>query len=160
MTSAALSVGRYFEDLPIGTKFTLSGRTIFDADITAFINCTGLHEQMFTNILIVREMFGRDTRIAPGALVYLMAESLHVAMYQGTALAFLHMTLDMKKAAFAGDTITVFSEVIEARKSKSRPDAGILRTRCKVTDQEGETLLIYEPLRLIRRKNIDEAADL
>ena len=40
---------------------------------------------------------------------------------QGTGLAFLGMQLDIKGPTFAGDTIHVECEVIEARRSESRP---------------------------------------
>lgn len=36
-----VGIGRYFEDLPVGTKFKTFGRTITETDIVNFVNCTG-----------------------------------------------------------------------------------------------------------------------
>jgi acyl dehydratase len=39
-----------------------------------------------------------------------------------------------------GDTLTVVSEVIEVRPSKSKPDIGIARVRHVTTNQDGEVV--------------------
>lgn len=41
--------GCYFEDLPVGAKFKTTGRTITEADMIAFCNCTGLTSELFVN---------------------------------------------------------------------------------------------------------------
>ena len=57
--------------------------------------------------------------MAPGSLVFCIAEGLLTqSTMQGTGLAFLNMTLDIKGPTFAGDTIHVECEVIESRPSK------------------------------------------
>ena len=35
-------LGCYFEDLPVGRKMVTMGRTLTEADMVAFCNCTGL----------------------------------------------------------------------------------------------------------------------
>ena len=45
-----VGLGFYFEDLPVGRQFKTIGRTITDADITNFINATGIVESMFTDL--------------------------------------------------------------------------------------------------------------
>jgi len=44
-----LGLGLYFEDLPVGRQFKTIGRTVTEADITNFVNCTGMVEVLFTN---------------------------------------------------------------------------------------------------------------
>ncbi|MER8886931.1 hypothetical protein [Mesorhizobium sp. M0816] len=41
---------------------------------------------------------------------------------------------------FPGDTITAAYEVVEARRSKSRPDTGVVTLAVMVTKQTGETV--------------------
>ena len=48
------------------------------------------------------------------------------------------MELNVEKPVFAGDTIHVEVEVIEARRSNSRPDRGLVRTRNKIVNQHGD----------------------
>jgi len=40
--------------------------------------------------------------------------------------------------------------IIEARRSKSRPGRGLVRTRVRVVKQDGTTALVYTPLRMVR----------
>jgi len=45
-----VGLGFCFEDLPVGRQFKTIGRTVTEADITNFVNCTGMVEVLFTNL--------------------------------------------------------------------------------------------------------------
>jgi acyl dehydratase len=45
-----------------------------------------------------------------------------------------------------GDTITVVRKTLEARKSASKPDRGIIRSLWEVTNQDGNTVMTMEGL--------------
>src|SRR5712691_4461115 len=142
-----VGIGLYFEDLPVGKQFRTIGRTVTEADITAFVNCTGMVEVLFTNREFLAQESDIKGRPAPGALVYCFAEGLLVqATMQHTGFAFLHMELNIEGPVMAGDTIHAECEVIEARRSKSRPGRGLVR----VVKQDGTTALVYTPLRMVR----------
>ncbi|HWD59908.1 MAG TPA: MaoC family dehydratase N-terminal domain-containing protein [Stellaceae bacterium] len=146
-----VGLGLYFEDLPVGRTFQTIGRTVTEADITNFINCTGMVEVLFTNLEFLAHESDIKGRPAPGALVYAFAEGLLTqATMQHTGFAFLHMELDIKGPAVAGDTIHVECEVIEARLSKSRPGRGLVRTRNRVVNQHGTEVQVYTPLRMVK----------
>ncbi len=146
-----LGLGLFFEDLPVGRQFKTIGRTVTEADITAFVNCTGMVEVLFTNLEFLKEESDIKGRPAPGALVYAFAEGLLTqSTMQHTGFAFLHMELDIKGPVVAGDTIHVECEVVEARLSKSRPGRGLVRTRNRVVNQRGEAVQIYTPLRMVK----------
>ena len=74
------------------------------------------------------------------------------ATMQGTGLAFLGMQLDVKGPTFAGDTIHVECEVIEARRSESRPGRGLVRTRNRVVKADGTVVMEYTPLRMLKAR--------
>ncbi|MGO8920330.1 MAG: MaoC family dehydratase [Stellaceae bacterium] len=149
-----VGLGFFFEDLPVGRTFRTIGRTVTEADITAFVNCTGMVEVLFTNLEFLREESDIKQRLAPAALTYCLAEGLLVqATMQHTGLAFLHMELDVKAPVFAGDTIHVECAVVEARLSRNRPGRGLVRTVNKVVKQDGSLALTYNPLRLIKCRN-------
>jgi acyl dehydratase len=146
-----LGLGLFFEDLPVGRQFKTIGRTVTEADITNFVNCTGMVEVLFTNLEFLKEESDIKGRPAPGALVYAFAEGLLTqSTMQHTGFAFLHMELDIKGPVVAGDTIHVECEVVEARLSKSRPNRGLVRTRNRVVNQRGEVVQIYTPLRMVK----------
>ena len=73
-----VGLGFHFEDLPIGRQFKTIGRTITDADITNFINATGMVESMFTDLEFLKTDSDIKGRVSPGALVYAFAEGLLV----------------------------------------------------------------------------------
>ena len=146
-----IGLGFYFEDLPVGRTFKTIGRTVTDADITNFVNTTGMVEVLFTNLEFLKEESDIKGRVAPGALAYCFAEGLLVqATMQHTGFAFLGMELKIENPVFAGDTIHVQCEVVEARLSKSRPGRGLVRTLNKVVKQDGSVALTYNPLRMIK----------
>ena len=146
-----VGLGLFFEDLPVGRQFKTIGRTITEADITHFVNATGMVEVLFTNTEFLARESDIKGRPAPGALVYSFAEGLLVqATMQHTGYAFLHMELTIESPVVAGDTIHAECEIIEARRSKSRPGRGLVRTRVVVKKEDGTTALTYTPLRMVR----------
>lgn len=148
-----VGLGLFFEDLPVGRRFRTIGRTVTEADITNFVNCTGMVEVLFTNLEFLAHESDITGRPAPGALVYAFAEGLLTqSTMQHTGFAFLHMELNVEAPVVAGDTIHVECEVIEARLSRSRPGRGLVRTRNNVVNQRGEVVQTYTPLRMVKRR--------
>src|SRR5437763_1025403 len=151
MSEAVPTVGRgyCFEDLKVGFRFRTHRRTIAEADVAAFINLTWLTEELFAVADdSARAIKGRPV---PGALVYSFAEGLLLPTMQDTGLAFLNATLDVKAPTLVGDTIHVEGEVTELRLA-SRGDRGVARFANRVLNQRGESVLEYNPLRLLKRK--------
>src|SRR5690242_14668973 len=141
--------GYCFEDLKVGFRFRTHRRTIAEADVAAFVNLTWLTEELFTvSDDSARAIKGRPV---PGALVYSFAEGLLLPTMQDTGLAFLNATLDIKGPTVVGDTIHVECEVTEHRLA-SKGDRGLVRFANKVVNQRGETVLEYNPLRLLKLK--------
>jgi acyl dehydratase len=146
-----VGLGFSFEDLPVGRQFKTIGRTVTEADITNFVNCTGMTEVLFTNLEFLAHESDIKRRLAPAALVYAFAEGLLIqSTMQHTGLAFLHMELNVENPVFAGDTVHAECEIIEARRSRSRPGRGLVRTRVRVVTQNAMTALTYTPLRMLR----------
>ena len=149
-----VGLGFHFEDLPQGRKFKTIGRTVTEADIVNFVNCTGMVEVLFTNVEFLRHESDIKGRLAPAALVYAFAEGLLVqSTMQHTGFAFHNMQLDVKSPVLAGDTIHVECEVTESRLSRSKPGRGLVRTSNSVVKQDGTVALVYTPLRMIKCKN-------
>ena len=141
--------GYAYEDLKVGFRFRTHRRTIAESDVTSFVNLTWLTEELFA----VADDSSRAIkgRAVPGALVYSFAEGLLLPSMQDTGLAFLNTTLDVKGPTVVGDTLHVECEVTEARLT-SKGDRGLVRFNNKVVNQRGETVLEYNPLRLLKRK--------
>ena len=157
MSGANLQVvgrGFCFEDLKTGFRFRTHRRTIAESDLAAFVNLTWLTEELFTAVGDkVQDDASRAIkgRAVPGALIYSFAEGLLLPTMQDTGLAFLNATLDVKGPTLVGDTIHVECEVTEHRLT-SKGDRGLVRFANRVVNQRGETVLEYNPLRLLKRK--------
>ena len=151
MSDALPVVGRgyCYEDLRVGFRFRTHRRTLNEADLASFINLTWLTEELFA----VADDSGRAIRgrPVPGALVYAFAEGLLLPSMQDTGLAFLNATLDVKRPTLVGDTIHVEVEVTEMRLT-AKGERGLVRSANNVVNQRGETVLEYNPLRLLKRK--------
>jgi acyl dehydratase len=143
-----VGLGLYWNDLTVGETFRTIGRTITEPDIVNFVGVTGMTEVLFTDLEYLKEHAPGMGRVAPGALVYSIAEGLLVqSTMQHTGLAFLNMTLDVKGPTRAGDTIHVECEVVEL--SPTSKGRGKVRTMNRVVNQKGETVLTYNPLRIM-----------
>jgi acyl dehydratase len=135
--------GFAFADLRVGFRFRTHRRTIREADLVAFMTLTGLTEELFS--------VKHEKQLVPGALVYSLAEGLLLPSMQDTGIAFLGATLDIKGPTYVDDTVHVEGEVIEHRLT-SKGDRGLVRFRIEVRKENGETVLEYNPLRLLKKE--------
>jgi acyl dehydratase len=155
-----LGLGLYFEDLPIGRKFRTIGRTLTEADLVGFIGVTGMAEVLFSNTEFLRTESDIKQRVVPAAMVYAFAEGLLVhATMQHTGFAFLQMELKVLGPTFTGDTIHVECEVVESRRSTSRPNRGLVRTFNRIRKQDGTVVLTYNPLRMVKARTMPEGSE-
>ena len=152
-----LTRGLDYEDLPLGTTWHSAGRTLLEADLAAYVNLTWFTEELFTN---QHDRSGNAIRgrPVPAAMVFAMAEGLVLPSMERTGQAFLHSDLDVRQSTVIGDTIYVHCEVIESRLT-SKGDRALVRTRNTVSKGDGSAVLVYQPLRLMKRRPADSSAD-
>jgi acyl dehydratase len=143
VTDTPIGRGFAYEDLEAGFRFRTHRRTIREADLAAFMGLTGLTEELFS--------VKREKQLVPGALVYSLAEGLLLPSMQDTGVAFLNATIDIKGPTYVDDTIHVECEVLE-RRLTSKGDRGLVRFANAVKNQRGETVLAYNPLRLLKKE--------
>ena len=143
-----LGMAPFWDDLAVGDRFRTVGRTLTETDLVNFVNLSWLTEELFTNTED-RKSMAITGRVVPAALVYACAEGLLLPMIQGSGLAFLNATLDVKGPTFVGDTIHVECRVCEVRET-SKGHRGLVRTENQVINQKGETVLAYNPLRMMK----------
>ena len=138
-------VQRYFEDFAAGDVLPLGSHDVTRAEIIAFA------------AEFDPQPFHLDERQGNGAMLDgLIASGWHVSglfmrmLCTGFLLESSSMgspgieTLKWRKPVRAGDRLTGKSIVLEARRSKSRPEMGIVRFRHEVENQAGETVMWLE----------------
>lgn len=128
----------WFDDFKVGQEWTTPRRTITETDIVMFAALTGDHNPVHTDEIYAQQTpFG--TRILHGPAVFAIITGLEfrLGIKEGTAIAFLGMTWDLKGPVRMGDTIHVYQRVDEVRRT-SNPARGIVNFWLEVRNQHGE----------------------
>lgn len=143
-------VQRYFEDFAVGDVLPLGSHRVTRAEIIAF--AAEFDPQPFH----LDERQGSGTMGTDSMVDGLIASGWHVAglfmrmlcdgfLLESSSLGSPGIeTLKWRKPVRAGDTLTGKATVIEVRRSKSRPEMGIVRFRSEVENQAGETVMWLE----------------
>ncbi len=146
--------GRYFDELEPGMLFKHpNGRTVTEMDNVLFSALT-----MNTQPLHVNEDFASKTefgqRLVNGLYTLGLVVGLSVAdLTEGTIVANLgYDRVVHPNPVFHGDTIYAESEILEKRESKSRPNAGIVRIRCRGRKADGTIVVEFERTALFLKK--------
>jgi itaconyl-CoA hydratase len=138
--------GKFFEDLEVGARIRHgAARTVTETDNVLFCSLTAntqpLHlDEEFAS----RTPFGR--RIVNGIYTLGLVVGLTVPeLTEGTIVANLsYERVTHPKPVFPGDTLSVETEVLEKRPSKSKPNQGIVRLRHRGSNQKGEVVVDLE----------------
>ena len=140
-TENGLAVGQnslYFDDFEVGKSWKSPRRTISEADVVMFAALTGDYNPVHTDEEFAKTTpFG--TRILHGPAVFAIATGLEfrLGIKEGTAIAFLGMTWNLKAPVKIGDTIHVAQSVKSVRATKN-PSRGIVTFWVEVLNQRGE----------------------
>lgn len=137
--ATAAPTGRYFDDFEIGDTWESPARTITEADLVIFAGFSGDFNPVHTD-----EEWAKTTqfggRIFHGPGVFAIATGLEsrLGLKEGTAIAFLGMTWNLKDAVRIGDTIRVRETIAEKKPSSSKLDRGIVTFDVHVLNQRDE----------------------
>jgi acyl dehydratase len=153
-------MGRWFEELPVGTVVEHAiRRTVTETDNVLFTTMTMNPQPLHLDAeFAAGTEFGRplvNSMFTVALVVGLAVPELTL----GTTIANLGFSaIEFPRPVFAGDTVHVVTEVLEARRSTSRPDAGIVTLRHEGRNQRDEVICRATRAALMRRKP-EEAAD-
>jgi acyl dehydratase len=153
-------VATHFEDFVVGQVVTTMRRTVAEADMLAFVQLTGLLEELWLDAGKARDTGLYTGRLVPGYLTLTFAEGLLVLTgAMRNAVGMLGVTdVQWKGPVVCGDTIRCDVEVIEARVS-SNPDRGVIVLEHRVINQDDAVVLTYRSARLISTLDSDGARD-
>lgn len=136
--------GRVFEDFVVGDVYEHPlGRTVIEADNVWFscmtMNTNPIH---FDGEYASRTEFGR--RLVNSCFTLALVTGQSVTDLTQNAVANLGWDdVRLPNPLFEGDTVYSRSEVLEARESKSRPTAGVVRVRTTGVNQHGAPVIEF-----------------
>lgn len=132
--------GYYLEDLTVGMS-AVFGKTITEADITAFAGVSG-----DTNPIHLHEGFARTSRfgqrIAHGMLSASFISTVVGTRLPGPGSIYVSQSLNFKAPVKIGDTVTARCEIVEIVPDRKRIK---LRTECLCGDKvvlDGEAVIL------------------
>ena len=144
-------MGRLYGAFTVGETFRTPGRTITQADISAFAGLTGDYNPVHTD-----EVFASGTdfgsRVAHGPMGIGMAFGLasRLDLIDGTVIALLGITWDFKAPVRPGDTVHVAITVTDMRETR-HADRGVLTLSLDLVNQDG-TVAQAGTARLLMRR--------
>jgi acyl dehydratase len=149
---------RYFEDYPPGAVFEFGETAVETGEILAFARRYD-----------PQDMHTDPEKAAQGTFGGLIASGWH------TAAMMMRMFCDhflSKNASLAspgldelrwlkpvrpGDRLSLRVTVLEATRSRSKPDRGVVRTLVEVLNQSGKPVMSLKPLNILRCRNPEAA---
>ncbi|MEV0068730.1 MULTISPECIES: MaoC family dehydratase [unclassified Amycolatopsis] len=152
--------GRWFEQLEVGTVVRhATRRTVTETDNVLFTTMTMNPAPMHLDAdYASRSEFGKPLVNSMFTIALVVGLSVY-ELTLGTIVAQLGMSeVEFPKPVFAGDTIRVESEVVEARASKSRPNAGIVVFEHRAYNQRDELVCRAKRTGLMHRRPVGDAA--
>ena len=130
----------YLQDLAEGQKIETERRVVSAADIDAFCELSGDHNLLHTDDEHARAA-GFAGRIAHGLLVLSIATGLRSEEDDWAIGAYLEESRRFVEPVLPGDEIHSVSEITEVRRSRSKPDRGIVTLHVATRNQRDEIVL-------------------
>ena len=148
--------GRWFEELPVGlTVEHVIRRTVTETDNVLFTTMTMNPAPMHLDAdYASRSEFGRPLVNSMFTVALVVGISVH-ELTNGTIVAQLGLhEATFPAPVFQGDTLRVATEVVGARSSKSRPDAGIVEFEHRAFNQRDELVCQVRRTGLMHRRPV------
>jgi acyl dehydratase len=146
--------GRYFEELEVGDVYRhWPGKTITEAEDHLFCLLTMAASPLHLDVHFAQREteFGRN--IVVGTYVYALLLGMSVPDISGKAIAALG-THELAHVApvFHGDTLYAETTILETRRSRSRPGAGVVSVATRGINQEGTVVCTFQRTILVPMK--------
>jgi acyl dehydratase len=146
--------GRFFEEWQVGDKITHQpSRTVTETDNLLFSTMTHNTQPLHLDVEVAKASeFGQI--LVNSTFTFSLCIGLSV---NDTTVGTLVANLGYDKVVtpsptFIGDTLTAYTEVIDKRESKSRPNAGIVTFRHWLINQRGQEVLSCQRSALMLRR--------
>lgn len=151
----------FFEDLVIGTRQSFGNYEVTREEVLEFAGKYDPQPFHLSEEAAAQTHFGRIS--ASGWHTCAMTMAMMVANMKVNPQAGLGSpgvdSLRWARPVYPGDTLRVESEILEKRRSKSRPDMGLFKSRSRTYNQHGEVVLEMVSNGMIRVRDPEAPID-
>lgn len=124
----------------MGDQWSTPRRTITEADVVNFAAFSGDNNPIHTDAEFAKStIYGERLLHGPAGFAIAIGLEARLGIKEGTAIAFLGMTWNMKGPIRIGDTVHVRQEVAAARRTRA-PGRGIVTFHVELLNQGGEVV--------------------
>ncbi len=145
---------RYFEDYVPGIELVFGPTTVTEAEVLEFGRRFDPQEMHTDPEAAARGQFGGV--IASGWHTAAMFMRLYADHYLSNASSIASPGLDELRwyqPVRPGDELRIRLRVVEARRSRAKPDRGMIRTLIEVLNQHGEVVMSMKAMNITRCRN-------
>ena len=128
----------HLEDIEVGLELVSEARTITASDIAAFAELTGDHNPLHLDPAAVDGATPFDAPIAHGLLITSISSGQNTEADDWSLGIYLEESRRFVAPVYAGDAIRTTSTVTEVRRSRSKPDRGVVTLHVRVLNQRDE----------------------
>ena len=142
---------RYFEDYHVGMVDEFGTISVTEAEIVSF--ATSFDPQMIHLDPVAAQRGPFGGLIASGWHTAAMVMRLFAEHYLSHVTALASPGIDelrWLRPVRPGDTLRVRVTVLETKRSRSKPDRGLVRTLVEVLNQNGDVVMSEKPMNFIR----------
>lgn len=144
----------YFEDLEVGGETDFGSYEVTREEVLDFARKYDPQPFHLSDEAAAKTHFGRIAASGWHTAAMTMAViARHVVKHEQAGLGSPGIDeLRWRKPVYPGDTLHVRGEILEKTPSRSKPEIGSFRTRTTVTNQNGDTVMTFVSIVLIRRR--------
>jgi acyl dehydratase len=145
---------RFFEDVVVGEKASFGSYAVTREEVLEFARKYDPQPFHLSDEAAAQTHFGRLS--ASGWHSCAMAMAMLVAQFKTVGHAGLGSPgideLRFLKPVYPGDTLRLETEVLEKRRSQSKPEMGSYRSKVELLNQDGVVVLRFVAIDLIRAR--------
>jgi acyl dehydratase len=146
---------RYFEDYQVGATYQLGSVTVSQDEIIAFARLYDPQEMHINPELAAQGPFGEVIASGWQTIALTMRRLVdNFLPHNGLAAPGID-EVRWPRPVRPGDTLSVRVTIEQARRSRSKPDRGLIHTLVETVNQDGEVVMSLRPMNLVRCRNPD-----
>lgn len=144
---------RRFEDYEIGTTYDCGTVTVTEAEIIAFASAFDPQAMHVDPPLAQAGMFGGIIASGWHTMGLTMRQIVaNFLPFNGLAAPGVD-EVRWPRPVRPGDTLNVRVTITDARRSRSKPDRGLVHSLVETLNQDGEVVMSFRPMNLVRTRN-------